>query len=293
MKREATLQIEKSDDVTKTIPPARAAAQVEALAVARIVAGCSAGGVLVTEAIIGVVGLLLLLAGKHDAIRAFATALPMTAAFTACGWAAMRWIDRRITSLIQRVRLPEMCLPLLEMEATGLPLGRIRQQIEDGLCASLRTVDVEWWDKNSRLMKLHAGMALDAARKPGKFRSLESLWIPELLEAIERCGRTEMLRKVEQLQRGSVRRPVPPMLADQAKKCAESLHAKIRYDDEIATLLRSSASSDNVLLRAAIGCESVDTDLLLRPSQPGELTQTPSVNRTSAPTEETLQLNIK
>ena len=294
MNSETQVSIEDPEKTTEShaIRPARAAAQVQALGIARIVVGASAGGTLVMQALLAVVGLLmLLLAGKLDGVRAFASVLPVTAAFAAGGWAAMRWLDNRIISLIRRVNSPQMCLPMLEMMATGLPLGRIRPRLEESLCASLALVDEEWWDKNAWLMKRHAGMALDTATKAGRFRSPDGPWIPALLDAIERCGRTEMLRKVEQLSRRKTSAPLPPALADRAKRCAESLRGRIRRDNEAATLLRSAGASDNILLRAVSGCETVDADLLLRPSADSALAPTPTETRIRVATEEMQKLH--
>jgi hypothetical protein len=292
MNPETQLSIEEPTELADTAPirPARAAALVQAMGIGRIVVGSSAGGMLVMQAVLGVVGVLMLLAGKPDGLHAFVSVLPVTAGFAAFGWAAMRWLDNRITTLIQRVRSPQMCLPLLEMLATGLPLGRIRPHLEESLSASLELVDDEWWDQNAWLMKRHAGMALDTATKPGRFRYLEGPWIPALLGAIERCSRKEMLRKVERLQRGSNRAPLPLALTDKAKRCAESLHDRIRRDNEAATLLRSAGASDNSLLRAVSGCEAVNADLLLRPSADGTAAPAYVEARTSPVAEETLQL---
>jgi hypothetical protein len=290
---ESQYQIVEPKAVSDTAPvrPARAPTQVQAMGIARIVVGSSAGGMLATQAVLGVVGVTMLLAGKPDGLHAFMSVLPVTAGFAAVGWAAMRWLDNRITSLIQRIRSPQICLPLLEMLATGLPLGRIRSHLEECLCASLALVDEEWWDQNAWLMKIHAGRALDTATKAGAFRSLDGPWMPALLDAIERCGRTELLCKVERLQRGSNRAPLPPALTEKANHCAESLRGRIKRDNEATTLLRSAGASDNCLLRAVSGCEAVNVNLLLRPSAEGDRTPARVDTRTRPEAEETLQLH--
>src|SRR5262245_21507862 len=102
----------------------RTANQVHSLEIARIVEGAAAAGMLVTQIVLAVAGLIMLVVtGKSDILRSFATVLPVTAAFVACGWAAIRWIDRRITDRVRAVNSPEMCLPLLEIMGNGLPLG--------------------------------------------------------------------------------------------------------------------------------------------------------------------------
>ncbi len=247
------------------IDPVQAARQLQSLTVGRIVAMATAGGMAITQVVLLIVGLLMLFAGKTDVLSAFLKVLPVTAAFVLAGWPAVKWIDRRIMNIVTRVTAPELVPRLLESVVNSFPLGRSRPALEQALADSLDMVDEEWWEKNRRLMNTLFRTALETMKSPTFLRPPDGPWLPALLNAAGRCGRTDQLRKVERFESAAKRNGLPEPILISTRRCIESLQERIEHNRLFGSLLRAAESPESTLLRPARDHAGVAEEVLVRP----------------------------
>ena len=95
---------------------------------------------------------------------------------------------------------------------------------------------------------------------------MDGPWLPAMLDAIARCGRTEFLRPIERFVKKANRATVPIGLIESAERALAQLQRRQQHDREAATLLRSPALSEDALLRPAESISSAQPEILLRSS---------------------------
>jgi hypothetical protein len=242
----------------------RVARRLRRLVTARIVLLATAFGLSISTAMLVAVGIAYLFVGDLR-LLGFLNPSVINAIFVGLMMgAALPMVNRAIVREVRREPSLDLCLPLMEM-ITGLPIGSVAGPVGEELAAVLKLTNAEWWSANQREMATKVKLAFVALENPSKLHALDSPWVPALFDAMARCGRTELLPRLERLESRSPRLKHPEAVREALSSCTITLRDRLRRDREAATLLRVAEGGDELLLRPA-GESASCSENLLRPS---------------------------
>jgi hypothetical protein len=240
------------------------AKHVNRLHIARHLALAPPFGMAVACGVLTVVGIVLAIV-KVDLgpLSAVPHVLVSVAGFGWLGWAATPRIERALTDAAEEPAAWK-CPALIEA-ACGLPLVRRRLGFEARLAECLRLVTREWWDAHSATMRNAVTQMLVTYETPSRLRPVDGPALPALFEAIARCERTELLKRVEGFERAVAAAAYPDQTRAAVRACGDALRARAKRDREAATLLRPVESPPDTLLRPLQTAAPRGDSLLVRP----------------------------
>lgn len=253
----------------------KTAMRIQRLAIGRLVLLTSGFGLGVSALVLLVLGVIQLFTGDLGVIRSVPTIAVLACVMALIARWALPRIDRRLIEIARNEASPELAIPLLEL-INGLPIGTIQGPLGEDLARSLAAADRAWWNERAAFINPQASGALSSMEKPTPLKPRDGPWIPALLDALARCGRTEFLGRIEKVESRAASSGYSIEIRESLSRCRDSLQNRARRDREAATLLRSAEGGDDLLLRpAAAGSANLADDRLLRPA--GE----PAASRTA------------